>query len=73
MLLSMRFYTRILEIEFKIPKTLSNHTMTAITTTMFKILFILPSIGMKLLTSHRITPATMRTIKTLIKDIFILN
>lgn len=55
------FYTLIEEREPKIPNTFSNQTIINITTTILRMLFILPSIGMYLLMRYRITPATIRT------------
>ena len=57
------YYTLIEEREPKIPKTLSNHTIINITTTIFSMLLILLSIGIYLLIRYNITPATIRTIK----------
>jgi hypothetical protein len=56
-----------LEMECKTPKTSRSHKTTKITTTAFKIDLMEPAIGIKLLTSQRSTPTTIRVIRTLIK------
>ena len=43
-----------------------------ITTTAFKIVFILPSMGMNVLTSHSRTPATINTSKIVNSGIIII-
>ena len=65
----MIFYTRMLDIELKIPKTFSSHITTTITTTMLSMFLIFESIGIYLFTNHKRKPATMRMIRTLIKGI----
>ena len=50
-------------IELRIPKTLSSQTIRTITTTTFKIVLMLRSIGIKELMSHSRTPTTMITSK----------
>ena len=52
--------TRILEREWKSPKTFMIHRTTAITTTPFKIDLIDPCMGIKRFTNHSRTPTTMR-------------
>jgi hypothetical protein len=56
--------TWILERECKTPKTFRSHKTTRMTTTAFKIDLMEPAIGMKLLTSQRRTPTTIRATKT---------
>jgi hypothetical protein len=53
----------ILERECKTPKIFRSHKTTRMTTTAFKIDLMEPAIGMKLLTSQRRTPTTIRTTK----------
>jgi hypothetical protein len=51
------------------PKTFKSQTTTQITTTAFRIDFIDPAIGMKVLISQRRTPTTIRTTSTWISGI----
>src|SRR6266849_1703168 len=56
----VRHPTRIREREWNNPNTLRSHNTTPMTTTPFKIDLILPAMGIKLFTSHRRTPTTIR-------------
>ena len=58
------FKWRLLVRLLKSPKTFRSHKTTPITTTAFKIDLMDDAIGMKLLTSQRRTPITIRTTKT---------
>src|SRR5579859_2499729 len=58
-----------LEMECITPKTSRSHKTTKMTTTAFKIDLMEPAIGIKLLTSQRRTPTTIKVIRTLIKGI----
>src|SRR5579863_84658 len=51
------------------PKTFRSHTTTTMITTAFRIDLMEPAIGMKLLTSQRRTPTTIRAIKICTKGV----
>jgi hypothetical protein len=53
------------------PKTLRSQITTIITASTFRMLFILRSMGMKLLISHNNKPATISTIKMVKRGIMI--
>jgi hypothetical protein len=55
--------------EWRNPLTFSSHSTTPITTTAFRILLIVPAIGIKLFTSHSRTPTTIRVIKICMRGI----
>jgi hypothetical protein len=58
------------------PNALRSQIITTITTTTFKIFLIVPSMGMYELTSHRRTPATIKTsiiVKSDIINLFKFN
>jgi hypothetical protein len=61
--LSARQPTWIREREWNNPNTLRSHNTTQMTTTAFKMDLILPAMGMKLFTSHRRTPTTIRAMR----------
>jgi hypothetical protein len=57
------------EREWRTPKAFRSHKTTAITTTIFRMLLIEPAIGMKLFTSQRRKPITIKTATRWIKGI----
>jgi hypothetical protein len=54
------------------PNPLANHNITKITTTIFKMFLIFPSMGIYEFMSHKTTPIKLRVMRTDINDIFVL-